>query len=502
MTRARMSSEDGFTLVEVMVAIVVLVIGVLGTVTMIDGANAQTSRTKAREGATALGRTVLEIARGVPYENLTSAQIVTELAARPGFEDARVATSGHQIESRNYVYTVVPTVCTMDDPTDQLGVRDTGTSFCANTDGAPTAANARDRNPDDYRRVEVSLSWRSGSGPTDTMIQTGIVTNPVGGLGPSIASLLPDVPNTTTILTPNLPASPITAPTYTVQTTRPAAEVQWSVKGQLMGTATGSDTSWGFTWNLGPVDAPTFYDCTYVVQAVAIDASDRAGAPKALTVTLNRRAPFAPANFEGGLNLNDSGGVRRVDLQWSRRPECDIVSYKVTRSVGGGAFDTEVCAVAATAKTECIDQAAPLAAAGTLRYRVQAFDAGAGGDYSSTLVVHEGNANPPSAPPELSVCTGGNPGCNDNTGNPAPDGTAVLSWSPSTDPDGDAVSFYRIYRGGNSYAKRLDVLFPSASTPLVYVDKNVSAATTYYVSAVDQYFGESALTGPVSWGTP
>jgi prepilin-type N-terminal cleavage/methylation domain-containing protein len=502
MTRARISSEDGFTLVEVMVAIVVLLVGVLGTVTMIDGANAQTGRTKAREGATALARTVLEISRGVTYEDLTSAEVLQELDERAGFEDAQVTVTGHQIESRGFVYTVVPTVCTMDDPTDQLGLRDTGTAFCSNTDAAPSAANASDRNPDDYRRVSVTLTWKSGSAPTDTMTQTGIVTNPVGGLGPSITSLTPWVPNTTTIVTSN-PASPITAPTYKITTSKPASEVEWSVSGQRMGSATGSDTSWSFTWNLGPVDAPNFKgDCTYVLQAVAIDSSGRAGAPKALTVKVDRRKPFAPTGFTGGLNLNNSGGSRRVDLQWNPNVECDIVSYKVFRSVNGGPFDTQICAVDADDPTECIDQNAPAAAAGALRYQVLAYDASSAGDASATLLVNEGNANAPTAPASLSICTGGNPGCNDIKGDPAPDGTAVLSWSPSTDPDGHTVAFYRIYRGGNTYANRFDVLFPQASMPLVFVDTTATTATSYYVSAVDQYFGESALTGPVNWGSP
>ena len=44
--------ERGFTLVEVMVAIMILLVGVLGVVSMVDGANAVTSKTKAREGGT------------------------------------------------------------------------------------------------------------------------------------------------------------------------------------------------------------------------------------------------------------------------------------------------------------------------------------------------------------------------------------------------------------------------------------------------------------------
>ena len=77
------------TLVEVTVAMVILLVGVLGTVTMIDGANAVTSRTKAREGGTALARSILEIGRGVPYKELTADRLLEELDDRSGFEDAR-----------------------------------------------------------------------------------------------------------------------------------------------------------------------------------------------------------------------------------------------------------------------------------------------------------------------------------------------------------------------------------------------------------------------------
>ena len=65
-----------------MVAIVVLLVGVLGVVVMLDGANAVTSRTKAREGATNLSRSVLELARGA-YRELTANGSVAELRAVP-----------------------------------------------------------------------------------------------------------------------------------------------------------------------------------------------------------------------------------------------------------------------------------------------------------------------------------------------------------------------------------------------------------------------------------
>src|SRR5204863_320906 len=60
-------NESGFTIVEVLVAIVLLLVGVLGVVQMIDTANAVTDNTKAREGAVALGRQVLEDPRTITY---------------------------------------------------------------------------------------------------------------------------------------------------------------------------------------------------------------------------------------------------------------------------------------------------------------------------------------------------------------------------------------------------------------------------------------------------
>ena len=158
-----LQDERGFTLIEISVALSVLLIGMLGAVTMIDTGNAMTSRTKAREGATALARSVLEIGRGIPYRELTADQILAELAGRPGLADARPGTPGHQVESRGFVYTVVPTVCAIDDPVDSLGEGDSEVGLCANSDVLGQGQSAGDRNADDYRRIVTRLP-ASGAG--------------------------------------------------------------------------------------------------------------------------------------------------------------------------------------------------------------------------------------------------------------------------------------------------------------------------------------------------
>lgn len=495
MAGPRDRSETGLTLVEVMVAMSILLIGVLGTVTMIDGANANTSRTKAREGGTALARSVLEIARGIPYKELSTERVLEELDDRPALADSKPGTTGHQVSSRGFTYTVTPAVCTMDDPKDNLGDHDeAAVVFCSNTDALGSGQAALDRNPDDYRRVSILLSWAPDVSRVDTVKQTGVVANPVGGLGPSVTALDPDTPATTEI------TSNVTAATYDVTTSTVADEVSWSINGSRLGTATdgGSGTSWGFSWDLGPVDTPLFIDCTYLVQADAFDEKGRAGSGKALTVTLNRRAPFAPVDFAGGRNLNES----RVDLQWSPNQECDIGEYRVYRGTDVGDIDTLVCTRLADEPTECVDETAP--AHTTLYYQVVAVDTPPTGgdrlgDGSQILTVGDEDDNQPlpTTPTGLAVCTGGNPDCNDIDGNPAPPGSPVLSWEPSTDSDG--IAFYRIYRDGATYDDRLDILFPVAGKPLVFIDSVDSGAHTYRVSAVDSLFGESALSDEVAW---
>ena len=72
--------EDGFTIVEMMVAMLIMLIGVLGTLTIIQGSIASTSRTNAREQGTNLARDLVERARQASYTDVTMAQAPREAA--------------------------------------------------------------------------------------------------------------------------------------------------------------------------------------------------------------------------------------------------------------------------------------------------------------------------------------------------------------------------------------------------------------------------------------
>src|ERR671910_2666001 len=84
---SRVRDERGFTLIEVMVTMLILVVGIAGAIALIDGANARTLMTKEREAGNALTREVIEAARSVPYRQMTPSTSVATLQAIPGLED-------------------------------------------------------------------------------------------------------------------------------------------------------------------------------------------------------------------------------------------------------------------------------------------------------------------------------------------------------------------------------------------------------------------------------
>lgn len=119
--------EAGYTIVEVMVAVVLLVIGVLAMLIMVEGSLSSTSRTTAREQATNLAREIVERSREIPYASTTTGEAPAALAASLP-ENPAVSGASFMVQRRNVDYTVTVSACSIDDPADGAGVGDA--TFC------------------------------------------------------------------------------------------------------------------------------------------------------------------------------------------------------------------------------------------------------------------------------------------------------------------------------------------------------------------------------------
>jgi Tfp pilus assembly protein PilV len=455
--------ESGFTMVEVLAAMLILIVGVLGSVALVDGANVSTSFTKARVGATNLARELTENSRAIDYDDLTTARLAGDLQAMPGLADADTAAAGWQVKRSGVTYTVVASACTFDDATDKTASHDS--TFCPNSATSPPG----DTNPDDYRRVSFDVSWQSRGKP-GTVSQTALIANPSGGLGPRITDFSgPD----------GLTAEGTQSLTYSVTST-PGATVHWSADdGTSSGNASGGPTAWSFTWQLGAKGAwscpnkPTWVvDGAYILSAQAFDSRGIPGDLKTKTVTVDRSAPAPPCGLKGGRN----GSI--FDLAWSANPERDIRGYEVyRRKLAAETADPLVCAL--TTKTECFDAAPPPTTTSPVSYYVVAVDGGGRRAQSADTSFSQGPNQAPNAPAQL-------------TGTIV-EGQPVLTWTAATDPDG-TIQFYRVYRDGTA----LDMRYGATSGPqLSFTDKG-EAGHRYWVTAVDDKFAESAPVGPVT----
>lgn len=465
MSNARaLRSQAGFTLIEVLVAMTVMLVGTVGAMTLIDRANATTTTTKSREAATSLARELVESARSIPYDRLTAVTVLPELSAQPGLADT-VPGGAHTIVRRDVTFVVTGTVCVMDDVRDGGGDQTAG-GFCP---GSSSPSTPLDRNPEDYKRVTVSASW-TRNGRSRSVSQTTIVNNPGAAGAPSVRS----------IAATNTPL-PVTDATldvvrFQILTSTSASTINWLLDGTVQAPAPSPDaarTGWTAEWNISGAD-----DGAYIVAAEAFDEYGVSGPTRQLTVLLNRFLPKPPAGVSAGRNRYDD-----VEIEWAGNTERDIIGYEVRRDDGA-----VVCSLASTGlDTECRDEAPPPASAGDLVYRVHAYDrdpAGVerSGPASDPTTVIAGNL-PPGMPANLRQGDSG----------------ATLTWDrPSPEdggPTGDTISYYRIYRDGVAYANRYARWFDD-STTVSWTDPNPDQTShDYWVAAVDTHYLESELAG-------
>src|SRR4051812_11813491 len=127
-TPARRRAQAGFTMVEVMVAMALLLTAVLGLMTLTDSAAKTSTGTKAREGAISLEREILESAGGIAYSQLDPSTLVPTLQALPNLASdtpsgAWTLTRRDATGANGFTYTVTASMCSIDDLSDGYGTR-------------------------------------------------------------------------------------------------------------------------------------------------------------------------------------------------------------------------------------------------------------------------------------------------------------------------------------------------------------------------------------------
>jgi prepilin-type N-terminal cleavage/methylation domain-containing protein len=494
-----LSDERGYTLVELLVAAFVLVVGMAGAFALLNGANQSTVTNNARMGATNLARELLEDARSVDYDQLTPAAVTGTLQAKAGGSG-----SPWEISRRGIKYTLTVNVCTFDDPKDNVATTPPA-DVCTPQAPVPAAAGtlSPDIQPDDFRRVTVNLTWNTGRGD-QTLKMVSLVNNPSGGLGPRITSF------------PDFATQVSSGNTATVNaTTTNAGSLRWNSDGTPNGAgdATGGPTAWQATWQLGPAAVgkdpttadwdttqytagTTVFDGIYTITGQAFDDRGIAGDSRASVLPLNRSLPITVTGFEVGRNFNQG----KLEFRWNQSPELDIIGYRVydlgPDNVIGNGNDTLMCETSRVDDVDCVASGSMPSADAT--YGVVALDRTTITDTSSAPRTSEfakgvaSSSTQPSEPALLLV---------------SPDLSLkpVLSW---THPDLASIRFFRIYRitgtsgGCCAVADRYDL---TAGNPTSWTDPNPPASgvqVRYWVTAVGPGLNESAPTNSVDWTGP
>ena len=302
-----LSDERGYTLVELMVAALVLIIGVLGTFQLLDGANKSSVANNARMGATNLAREILEDARALDYKLLTPAQWSASSRPRRGGDHVAVdgqpgAASPTPSPRRSARSTTRRTTCPRRRPRTSARPRRRWRRGATNL---PVETQ-----PDDFRRVTLTHQLGQGTGARSSC-QTSLINNPSGGLGPRITKFDRAVTGGAQFTSGRRRRS------------RPRRQRDVRALGQrrlaqrLRRFDRRRDRSGRRRGSSGPrrprstrrhrrrrraVRADTVLDGVYLVTAQAFDDRGVAGDSRAQTLVLNRSLPLTVQGFVAGYN--------------------------------------------------------------------------------------------------------------------------------------------------------------------------------------------------------
>jgi prepilin-type N-terminal cleavage/methylation domain-containing protein len=498
----RLRRDDGFTLIETLVAIVVLVTGLVGLLGLLDSSVKASAATHQREAATNLARQILEDARGIPYPQISPSSIIPQLQALPGLANEGSGSSWQLVRSHT-TYTITLKECSIDDGKGgQWGVHKITVGgvvqnpFCGDAgekEFEGTAGEVQDPQPEDLKRITVDVTWTAiGRSPDVRQVETLSAAGAAPGLSATNLELEAPPPEVGSAKTkPVIISSAVGSLKFAVYSPTGTAAMRWSLEGVAQPTAPTlkEGNTWTFSWAIPDTGEGAVGDGTYTVGVQAIDKLGVLGPPVSIPVTLIRNIPAAPSVLKGGFNtINMAGTPTKVaELQWQGSTERSVIGYRVKGPEGltcPGSLATLSTA------TSCIDFGKSPEKYTASTYSVAALYRGAEGEVkegaAATLSIPAGAPTAPNAPTALKIERN-------------PEGIVELHWTPPS--GGEPVIFYRVYRGAAGaaagstpdYTSRYDV---APGTATSYIDNNASEPHSYWLTAVDASLTESSFLGP------
>lgn len=190
MSRTIFRSEQGLTIVEVLVAALVLLMGVMGTLSLVQMAGGAANKAKAREGATNVAREILEHSHGLGFSQVGQGGWFTPtlsgLSGRTGTVTSPNAyTQQTAVTRRGVDYTVTTKWCAVDDSRDSYGVHAATSTWCSDSTSTGTA----DSQPQDLKRLIVDVNWATRGTQQPTVEQVATFTSSGAAVGPQVTAL-------------------------------------------------------------------------------------------------------------------------------------------------------------------------------------------------------------------------------------------------------------------------------------------------------------------------
>ncbi|HEX8741756.1 MAG TPA: hypothetical protein VF712_01355 [Thermoleophilaceae bacterium] len=342
----RLRGQAGMTIVETMVAAVILTAGVLGVFVMVETADRVNKANRGREAATSISREILEKAHTTAFASIGGSNWldVTLTGLSGGTGKVVSPSSGAartEVTRRGTTFTVTTQTCSVDDSKDGQKTSTGSVNWCSDS----TAVGTGDAQPEDLKRVGVTSQWTEGA-KTYTLYHASTFSSAGSVVGPALTEFKIKTPTGLDAVAPTITANPSDGKVVFQATSVGAADMKFTVDGvaQTSGINPAGTGTWTFDWNI-----LTLKDGVYTIGATAIDALGTVGDPQYIQVKLARGAASPVTNVTGGYNDVYVSNVktRVVELGWDAAAEGSVTGYEVLKG------STTVCS--ASLNLECMD---------------------------------------------------------------------------------------------------------------------------------------------------